>query len=189
MSWRVTGRIPRGPRPSVRSAVADPDSTAGLVFLGALRRAGIAVRARVAVVPVSSLATARHATLLRLESRRRRRWSPCRRSLNVETEALLRHLDPAPRASPPPRRCGASYAMLSETGIDTLDLSSWNGSVSPAESRHAARVRAVARVPDRDSTLGGIFRESLALPGGGNAPEALSVARPEGAPACQVGNP
>ena len=164
---RVTGRIPRGGAAKRQVSVPDPDSTAGLWLIGAMRRAGIDVRAKVAVVGAGGV-PAQTATLLRLES------PPAAEvvsmvdaySLNVETEALLRHLDPAPAgksAGPALRRLSA---MLAETGIDTLDISFVDGSgLSPL---NLATARAFVRwleFLDRDATLGGIFRESLAMPG------------------------
>ncbi len=165
---RVTGRIPRGTSAKRQISVPDPDSTAGLVFLGAMRRAGIEVRAKVAVVPAGGSPPAQSMTLLRLESPTAAEVVSMvdAYSLNVETEALLRHLDPAPlgkSAAPALRRLSA---MLAETGIDTLDISFVDGSgLSPLD---LATPRAFVRwltFLDRDSTLGGIFRESLASPG------------------------
>jgi len=165
---RVTGRIPRGSAAKRQISVPDPDSTAGLVLLGAMRRAGIVVRAKVAVVPAGGTPPAQTATLIRLES------PPAAEvvsmvdaySLNVETEALLRHLDPAPlgkSAAPALRRLSA---MLAETGIDTLDISFVDGSgLSPL---NLATPRAFVRwlqFLDKDPTLGAIFRGSLASPG------------------------
>jgi len=165
---RVTGRIPRGGAAKRQIAVPDPDSTAGLVFLGALRRAGIATRANVAVVPAGSMPLPDTATLLRLESPTAAEMVSMvdAYSLNVETEALLRQLDPAPTgksAEPALRRL---TAMLAETGIDTLDLSFVDGSgLSPLNlATPRAFVRWLASL-DHDSTLGGVFRESLASPG------------------------
>jgi D-alanyl-D-alanine carboxypeptidase/D-alanyl-D-alanine-endopeptidase (penicillin-binding protein 4) len=165
---RVTGHIPRGGAAKRQIAVPDPDSTAGLVFLGALRRAGIQARARVAVVPAGTTPLPDTATLLRLESPTAAEVVSMvdAYSLNVETEALLRHLDPAPTgksAEPALRRLSA---MLAETGIDTLDLSFVDGSgLSPLNlATPRAFVRWLASL-DRDSTLGGVFRESLASPG------------------------
>jgi D-alanyl-D-alanine carboxypeptidase/D-alanyl-D-alanine-endopeptidase (penicillin-binding protein 4) len=165
---RVTGHIPRGGAAKRQIAVPDPDSTAGLVFLGAMRRAGIEARAKVAVAPAGSVPSPDTDTLLRLESPTAAEVVSMvdAYSLNVETEALLRHLDPAPvgkAAGPALRRL---YAMLAETGIDTLDLSFVDGSgLSPLNlATPRAFVRWLASL-DRDSTLGGVLRESLASPG------------------------
>ena len=165
---RVTGRIPRGGAAKRQVAVPDPDSTAGLVFLGAMRRAGITARAKVAVVPPGVTPAPDGATLLRLESPTAAEVVSMvdAYSLNVETEALLRHLDPAPTgksAEPALRRLSG---MLAETGIDTLDLSFVDGSgLSPLNlATPRAFVRWLASL-DKDSTLGGVFRESLAAPG------------------------
>jgi D-alanyl-D-alanine carboxypeptidase/D-alanyl-D-alanine-endopeptidase (penicillin-binding protein 4) len=165
---RVTGRIPRGGTAKRQVSVPDPDSTAGLVLLGAMRRAGIKVRAKVAVVPPGGTPPAQTATLVRLSS------PPAAEvvsmvdaySLNVETEALLRHLDPAPLGKSGAPALRKLTAMLAETGIDTLDLSFVDGSgLSPL---NLATPRAFVRwlqFIDKDPTLGAIFRESLASPG------------------------
>ena len=168
---RVGGHVPRGGSVKRQVAVPDPDSTAGLELLGAMRRAGIETRGRVAVVPAGGppLPSGQSTTLVRLSS------PPASEvvamvdaySLNVETEALLRLLDPAPSgksAGPALRRL---TAMLAEAGVDTLDLSFVDGSgLSPL---NLATARAFVRWLDylaRDPVLSGIFRESLATPGG-----------------------
>ncbi len=165
---RVTGRIPRGGEAKRQVSVPDPDSTAGLELVGAMRRAGIQVRAKVAVVAAGASPPAQTATLVRLLS------PPASEvvsmvdaySLNIETEALLRHLDAAPvgkSAGPALRRLSS---MLAATGIDTLDLSFVDGSgLSPLNLATARAFVRWLQFLDRDPTLGGIFRESLASPG------------------------
>jgi D-alanyl-D-alanine carboxypeptidase/D-alanyl-D-alanine-endopeptidase (penicillin-binding protein 4) len=165
---RVTGRIPRGGTAKRQVAVPDPDSTAGLVLLGALRRAGVEVRANVAVVPAGGSAPAHTATLVRLES------PPASEvvgmvdaySLNVETEALLRLLDPAPAGKTAAQALHRLTAMLAEAGVDTLDISLVDGSgLSPL---NLATARAFVRWLEtiaRNPALGTVFRESLAAPG------------------------
>ena len=88
-------------------------------------------------------------------------------SLNVETEALLRLLDPAPSgksAAPALRRL---TAMLADAGVDTLDLSFVDGSgLSPLNLATARAFVQWLEYIARDPVLSGIFRESLASPGG-----------------------
>ena len=165
---RVTGRIPRGTVAKRQVSVPDPDSTAGLFLIGALKRAGVDVDAKVAVVPAGMSPPLENATLLRLES------PPASEvvamvdaySLNAETEALLRHLDPAPvgkSAAPALRRLAA---MLGEAGVDTLDLSFVDGSgLSPLNLATPRAFVGWLEFLSKDAALGGIFRESLAAPG------------------------
>jgi len=172
---RVSGRIPRGGSAKRQVSVPDPDSTAGLVLLGAMRRAGIEVRARIAVLPAGGSALApggsgpaRMVTLARLES------PPASEvvsmvdaySLNAETEALLRLLDPAPTGKSAAQALRRLTAMLAEAGVDTLDISFVDGSgLSPLNLATARAFVTWLTSLSRDPTLGTIFRESLAAPG------------------------
>ena len=88
-------------------------------------------------------------------------------SLNVETEALLRLLDPAPTGKSAAQGLRRLTAILADGGVDTLDLSFVDGSgLSPLDLASArAFVRWLVYL-ERDSTLSGVFRETLAVPGG-----------------------
>jgi len=168
---RVSGRIPRGGSARRQVAVPEPDSTAGLVLLGAMKRAGIKVKGKVAVMPWDggSPGPRSAATLVQLSS------PPASEvvsmvdaySLNVETEALLRLLDPAPTGKSAAQGLRRLTAILADGGVDTLDLSFVDGSgLSPLDLASArAFVRWLVYL-ERDSTLSGVFRETLAVPGG-----------------------
>ena len=165
---RVTGRIPRGASVKRQVSVPDPDSTAGLFLLGAMRRNGIEARARIQSVPAAGQAPGPAIPLARLES------PPAldvvsmvdAYSLNAETEALLRHLDPAPtgKSAAPALRRLSGYLL--EAGIDTLDVSFVDGSgLSPQNLATARSFVRWLEFLDRAPALGGIFRQSLAAPG------------------------
>ena len=165
---RVTGRIPRGTSAKRQVSVPDPDSTAGLLLLGAMRRNGIEVRARIAVVPAGGSAPGPAVSLARLES------PPASDvvamvdaySLNAETEALLRQLDPASAGKSAGVALRRLSAILAEAGIDTLDVSFVDGSgLSPLNLASARSLVRWLEYLDRSPVLGGIFRESLASPG------------------------
>jgi len=168
---RVSGRVPRGGVAKRQVAVPEPDSTAGLVLLGAMRRAGIKVKGTVATMPANGRRPGSKdpVTLTSLSS------PPASEvvsmvdaySLNVETEALLRLLDPAPAGKTAAQGLRKLSSMLAEAGVDTLDLSFVDGSgLSPLNlATPRAFVRWLAYL-GQDSTLSKVFRETLAVPGG-----------------------
>ncbi len=196
----VFGLIPRGSVVKKQIAVPDPDSTAGLMFLGAMRRAGIEVQAQARVlsredasaearakglsgVPESTFDSAaamgtpgwaavgrdRIVTILSLASPPAadvvgivNAWS-----LNPEAEALLRLLDPAPSGKTREQGLVELARIVSEAGVDTLDLSLVDGSgLSPLDLVTARAIVTWLTAIDRDPILGRAFREGLARPGG-----------------------
>src|SRR6266850_699855 len=156
----VFGVIPRGGTVKKQVAVPDPDSTAGLMFLGAMRRAGIEVNAQTRVlsregalaesrvrglsgIPESAFDSAAAMGTPGWAAVRRERIvsilslaSPPSadvvgivnaRSLNPEAEALLRLLDPAPVGKSREQGLAELARIVSEAGVDTLDLSLVDG--------------------------------------------------------------
>jgi D-alanyl-D-alanine carboxypeptidase/D-alanyl-D-alanine-endopeptidase (penicillin-binding protein 4) len=192
----VAGSIPPGGEARQQVAVTDPDSTAGLLLLGAMRRAGIETKAAVRVLPERAedagkakkdvepfFAPPGGGSVLPWTSVRKDRAtvvlthaSPTAAeivsmvnafSLNTEAEALLRLLDPAPRG----KRAGAGAAelnrILTEAGIDTMDVLLLDGSgLSRMDVATARAVVAWLGVLERDPALGTRFREGLSTPGG-----------------------
>jgi D-alanyl-D-alanine carboxypeptidase len=181
----VRGEVPRGGTVRQQIATLDPDSTAGLVLLGAMRRAGIEVkRASVRVVPHGLpeappyreaadsgwAAVGKHRASLVL-----RHDSPAADllagvvnawSLNVEAEALARLLDPAAREKRREAGLGEVRRYAAEAGIDTLDLSLVDGcGLSPQNLATARAVVAWLAAHHRDSVLAAPFRDGLAAPG------------------------
>lgn len=190
----VTGVVGNGLTIRRTVSVPDPDSTAGLWLLGAMRRAGIAVKARVRLAgrgaaddpsrgtsyppggpdPVggalawTGVGTRGLHTVLTLES------PPAKDivsavfaySLNTESEALLRWLDPAPRGKSSEKALPVLRQRLLAAGIDSLDISLVDGSgLSPQD---LVTPRAIVRwltALERDSTLGVAFSSLLSTPG------------------------
>lgn len=182
---RVNGRIPRGGTVRKQVAVPNPDSTAGLVLLGSMKRLGIEVRGSVSIgappgSPSGAPSTAgaggfarvgkkEFQSVIRLDS------PPAADivsmiepySLNVETEALLRLLDPAPAGKSAAGGLRRLLAILSEAGVDTSDVSFVDGSgLSPLDLATPRALVGWLAYLDRDPALGRTFRESLAAPGG-----------------------
>ena len=196
----VSGLVPRGGVVKKQVAVPDPDSSAGLMFLGAMRRAGIQVEAQARVLSREGESTGSRAkglsgipesafdsaaamgtpgweaagregvvSILKLASPSAAEvvgivnaWS-----LNTEAEALLRLLDPAPTGKSRERGLAELARIVSEAGVDTLDLSLVDGSgLSPMDLVTARAIVTWLTAIDRDPNLGKAFREGLARPGG-----------------------
>jgi D-alanyl-D-alanine carboxypeptidase len=88
-------------------------------------------------------------------------------SLNAEAEALLRLLDPAPSGKLRERGLAEVMRIVSEAGVDTLDISLVDGSgLSPLDLVTARAIVTWLTAMDRDPILGRAFREGLARPGG-----------------------
>jgi D-alanyl-D-alanine carboxypeptidase/D-alanyl-D-alanine-endopeptidase (penicillin-binding protein 4) len=192
----VWGTVPRGRTTRKQVAVPDADSTAGLFLLGAMRRAGIEVKAGVRVLPPAGAPEVKALAALERPSGDgegtpldANRWSGVRQdgarpvasllsppaaelvgavnelSLNGETEALLRNLDPG---QPKRRDRGLQelYGILAGAGVDTLDLSLVDGSgLSPLDLVTPRSVVAWLTWLDHEPKIGPAFRDRLAGPG------------------------
>jgi D-alanyl-D-alanine carboxypeptidase/D-alanyl-D-alanine-endopeptidase (penicillin-binding protein 4) len=187
----VSGTVPRGGTAKRQVAVPEPDSAAGLVLLGAMRRAGIRVKAVVRMLPRGGASTAKVPAIPGPLGRAQATgWTSVARdraaavvslappppgeivgivnsmSLNIEAEALLRQLDPA---MPKTREGGLArlYEMVRRRGVDSLDLSLVDGcGLSPMDLITARAVVTWLAALAADSTLGPVFRDGLARPGG-----------------------
>jgi serine-type D-Ala-D-Ala carboxypeptidase/endopeptidase (penicillin-binding protein 4) len=192
---RVLGVVARGQTLRRTVSVPDPDSAAGLLLLGAMRRAGIGVKAGVRLAgrgaemdPTVLPAWESHAPIdstrpgsgwplvtPKVRARVLALATPTARdivsavlaySLNTESEALLRWLDPAPTGKTAERALAVLKQRLASAGIDTLDVSPVDGSgLSPQD---LVTPRALVRwltAMDRDSTPGGSFATLLPTPG------------------------
>jgi len=178
---RVSGVVPRGGSAKRQVAVPDPDSTAGLVLLGAMRRAGIEVRATVEIVAQSAapdsappvLGWARvdrkeTSTVVVLETPSAAEVVAMvsAYSLNVETEGLLRLLDPSPVGKTAAQGLRHMAALLTDAGVDTLDLSLVDGSgLSPLNLATARSFVRWLTALGRDPALGTLYHQTLAAPG------------------------
>ncbi len=206
---RVSGVAPRGSTVRRSVAVYDPDSTAGLLLMGAMRRAGIEVDAKVrswasglrdapalpgppdialanAAPPVpawDSVRAREAATLLALPSPPARdvvravdAWS-----LNVESEALLRLLDPVPEGKSPERALRVLRDALVAAGVDSGDVSLVDGSgLSPQNLVTARAVVTWLAALDRVGSPGGRFADVLPTPGTpGTMERRLAAAGPD----------
>jgi D-alanyl-D-alanine carboxypeptidase/D-alanyl-D-alanine-endopeptidase (penicillin-binding protein 4) len=88
-------------------------------------------------------------------------------SMNTESEALLRLLDPSPRWKRHARGLAELHRMIAEAGVDTMDVSLADG--SGLSRLNLATARAFVgwlRALDRDPAIGTAFREGLSSPGG-----------------------
>lgn len=195
----VAGSVAPGGVARQAVSVTDPDSTAGLLLLGAMERAGIETKATVRLLPARAedagkkrgdVAPFLTAAALDLhggasswrEARQDRATvalaldSPTAAeivsmvntfSLNTEAEALLRLLDPAPRGKRADRGLAEMNRILSEAGVDTLDILLSDGSgLSRMDLATARAIVGWLVFLDRDPALGGAFREGLSSPGG-----------------------
>jgi len=188
---RVSGRLPRGLTLRKQVAVPDPDSAAGLMLVGAMKRAGIEVRAKVAVARMplgddplpdlrrpeggsgspradfGSVGSKSFVPILRLATPPASEFVSMvdAYSLNVESEALLRLLDPAPLGKTVASALHRLNAILSDAGVDTLEVSAVDGSgLSPL---NLASPRAFVQwlVHLAQSPVGKVFQAALGSPG------------------------
>jgi D-alanyl-D-alanine carboxypeptidase/D-alanyl-D-alanine-endopeptidase (penicillin-binding protein 4) len=190
----VSGMAPRGGTVRRSVAIFEPDSAAGLLLVGAMRRAGIEVDAAVrlwarglrdapglpspagsdssaaaAMPPAWNAVGSRVATpLLALPSPPARAvvqavdaWS-----LNIESEALLRLLDPAPEGKAPERALRELRASVVAAGVDSADVSFVDGSgLSPQNLVTARAVVTWLAAMDRGASPGARLSDLLATPG------------------------
>lgn len=196
----VFGVVPLGATIKRQVAVPDPDSTAALMFLGAMRRAGIEVDAEARVLSRNGASSEARAqglsetpasTFDSAAALGTPGWASIGRertvavvtlasppasdvvgivnawSLNTEAEALLRLLDPAPAGKTREAGLVELTRIVSEAGVDTLDLSLVDGSgLSPLDLVTARAIVTWLTALDRDPVLARPFREGLAKPGG-----------------------
>jgi D-alanyl-D-alanine carboxypeptidase/D-alanyl-D-alanine-endopeptidase (penicillin-binding protein 4) len=187
----VSGTVPRGGITKRQVAVPEADSAAGLVLLGAMQRAGIRVKGVVRMLPSGGTPVAKVPAIPGPFDRPPEGgWTRVARdraalvtvlptpppgevvgivnamSLNIEAEALLRQLDPA---TPKTRVGGLARlrAMARDAGVDSLDLSLVDGSgLSPMDLVTTRAIVTWLASIAADSTLGPMFRDGLARPGG-----------------------
>ena len=188
---RVRGSVPPDGAVRTQISVPDPDSAAGLMLLGAMRRAGTEVKkARVRVVShagspdpsgregrvsIAGAATGwgqvskdRPAVVLAHASPTAAEMVGIVNavSLNAEAEALLRLLDGAPAEKHRDAGLREVRSSAVEAGVDSLDLSLVDGSGLSRQNLLTARslVRWLWSL-DQDSALAAPFRDRLATPG------------------------
>lgn len=154
----VGGSVPPGGVARQQVAVTDPDSTAGLFLLGAMKRAGIETEAGVRLLPARAADAGKKRKdvepfyAARTNPGAAPTWRAVQEdratvvlalasptaaeivsmvntySLNTEAEALLRMLDPSPQGKRTQGGLGELYRILSENGIDTADILLSDGS-------------------------------------------------------------